>query len=247
MRMKPVENGCFHCGLELVYSEKNKSQKCLICQQDFQSNVSCPTGHFICDECHSMSASVLIHRYCQATKQTNPIEIANTLMKNKCIKMHGPEHHFLVPAVLISAYYNKKNDPVTKKEKLKIVLERSATVPGGYCGTHGTCGAGIGSGIFISVITGSTPLAKKEWHLSNLMTSISLSAIAQNGGPRCCKRDSYISIIESVKFLKAKFSFSLDMPHNIRCRFSTSNRQCTTTNCLFYNNQNITIDNMAIC
>jgi hypothetical protein len=32
--------------------------------------------------------------------------MALNLMKNPQIKMHGPEHHFLVPAVLLAAYYN---------------------------------------------------------------------------------------------------------------------------------------------
>ena len=32
-----------------------------------------------------------------------------------------------------------------------------------------------------------------------------LTAIGKNGGPRCCKRDSYLAIIEAVGFTKIAF------------------------------------------
>ncbi|MCF8370162.1 MAG: SAM-dependent methyltransferase [Bacteroidales bacterium] len=230
-----IDNGCIHCGKELVYLKENTAFACMVCGKPFQSNVSCPDGHFVCDGCHSLSARDMIFRYCLSTMLTNPVDMANSLMKNKSVKMHGPEHHFLVPAVLLAAYYNIKGEFKVKEVKLKIALERSASVPGGYCGTHGTCGAAIGSGIFISIITGSTPLAKEEWHLSNLMTSISLGVIANSGGPRCCKRDTFIAIAEAVKFLSNKFHTHLDIDKNIKCDFSEWNRQCLFSHCLFYN------------
>ena len=45
--------------------------------------------------------------------------------------------------------------------------------------------------MFVSIISGSTPLAGEPFGLSNRMTAKSLDAIGSVGGPRCCKRDSY--------------------------------------------------------
>ena len=42
--------------------------------------------------------------------------MAIEIMKSPMINMHGPEHHFLVPAVLITSYYNIKDE---KKNKIK--------------------------------------------------------------------------------------------------------------------------------
>jgi len=201
--------GCGICGEELVYGQKTVDTKCIYCLQSVQSVVQCPNGHFICDSCHSSSATELIEKHCGSSKNTDPIKLAIALMKNKVVKMHGPEHHFLVPAVLLASYYNSREEYELKKHKLAIARIRSQAVPGGFCGTHGNCGAGVGAGIFISIITGSTPLAEKEWKLSNTITGKTLLKIAEEGGPRCCKRDSFIAISECIEYLKSEFDHSL--------------------------------------
>ena len=206
----------------------------MVCSKSFMSNVSCPNGHFVCDTCHSLTANEMILTHCHASNETNPLTLASNLMKHKSIKMHGPEHHFLVPAVLLTCYYNSKGEPKKKEPKLKVAIERSKTVPGGYCGTHGTCGAGIGSGIFISIITGSTPLAKEEWKLSNMMTSLSLHQIALHGGPRCCKRDTFLAIEEANSFLQKEFDFSFQKLEPFFCNFSKHNRQCIGEQCKYF-------------
>ena len=153
-------------------------------------------------------------------------------MQNEKIKMHGPEHHFLVPAVLIAAWCNKTGDP-DKSEKISAAKKRAEKVPGGSCGTHGNCGAGVGTGIFISLITRSTPLAKEEWGLSNLVTGKTLVRIARHGGPRCCKRDVYLALDEAIIFLKENFSVAL-APSRIHCGFSENNKECLKDSCPFY-------------
>ena len=85
--------------------------------------------------------------------------------------MHGPEHHFLVPAVLLSAYYNKKKYSRKKEDKIKEARKRVKKILGGVCGSHGICGATVGTVIFISLITNATPLSEKERKLSNQITS----------------------------------------------------------------------------
>ena len=75
--------------------------------------------------------------------------------------MHGPEHHFLIPAVLLSAFYNVSGEPGEKEKKIKQARKRAENVLGGFCGFYGDCGAAVGTGIFVSVITGATPLSQK--------------------------------------------------------------------------------------
>ena len=226
------KTGCLICGEGLVYSSDYQTLKCYYCKGKFQSNVTCINNHYVCDKCHSQSGIELIETYCLNSKSINPIEMATGIMHSEKIKMHGNEHHFLVPAVLISAYCNSKNDD-TKPVKLEIARKRAEKILGGFCGTHGTCGAGVGTGIFISIITQSTPLSKEEWSLSNLMTGKCLISIANHGGPRCCKRDVYLSILESIQFLKDKFNVSLDSS-DVKCQFLENNKECLKTSCLFF-------------
>ena len=226
------KTGCLICGENLVYQSDYKTLDCYFCKGTFQSNVTCLNNHYVCDKCHSQSGIELIETYCLNSKSSNPIEMATEIMHSEKIKMHGPEHHFLVPAVLISSYCNAVNDE-SKPLKLETARKRAEKILGGFCGTHGNCGAGVGTGIFISVITHSTPLAKEEWSLSNLMTGKSLISIASHGGPRCCKRDVYLSILESIQFLKKKFDVSLDSS-KVKCQFTDNNKECLKTSCLFY-------------
>ena len=148
--------------------------------------------------------------------------------------MHGPEHHVLVPAVLITSYYKAIGKEELIKRKLKVAKDRSLKILGGFCGTHGSCGAALGTGIFMSVITESTPLSGKEWQLSNLITSNSLQKVAMSGGPRCCKRDTYISLLEALNFLENHLNVIIEHNNSIICRFFQNNKQCLELKCQFY-------------
>ena len=225
--------GCIICGEELKYSQEISEKICSYCGMLQESNAECPLGHFICDNCHRSSGFELIENFCRHSHSNDPMEMAVHLMKNPVIKMHGPEHHYLVPAVLVAAYYNYLNDPATKIKKLAIARKRAESVPGGYCGTHGACGAAIGAGIFVSLITGSTPLSEEEWSAGNRITGESLIEIARHGGPRCCKRDSFLVIHKAVEYLDK--SLQVELPStDVTCQFSHRNKQCRFDDCLFY-------------
>ena len=232
--MSGKKTGCLICGGELVYGRTGEEAECLFCGRKFMTDVRCENGHFICDECHSRKAADVITAFCINTDLTDPLEIALFLMRHPGLHMHGPEHHYLVPAALITAYYNKTGDTGKKEESLKKALSRSEHIKGGFCGTHGSCGAGIGTGIFMSIITGSTPLSKEAWSLSNRMTATALMAIAEYGGPRCCKRDTYIAILEAVRFLEENCGISLAVSGDICCEFSGMNRECLKEGCPFW-------------
>lgn len=225
--------GCMLCSEELIYLQEYSAKQCAYCGSGHESNVECPQGHFVCDDCHRSSAFDLIEKYCSQSQSDDPMMMAVHLMKNPVVKMHGPEHHFLVPAVLVSAYYNHKNEQETKIRKLNLARKRAETVPGGYCGTHGSCGAAIGAGIFVSIITSSTPLSKEEWSMGNRITGEALVEIAKHGGPRCCKRDSFLVISKVLENLNDTMGVGLPLT-DVICEFSHRNIQCRFDDCLYY-------------
>jgi hypothetical protein len=208
------------CAAQLAYYTDARPFTCLLCGREFQSEVSCEQGHFICDSCHSTSANELIEKVCAQSESTQPVELAITLMKSPAVKMHGPEHHYLVPAVLLTTYYNKKGQPDEKAKKLRVAYQRAENVLGGFCGFYGACGAGVGTGIFISLITDSTPLSTETWGLANQITSESLARIAELGGPRCCKRDPFLALKSASEFVREHFSVTLPISDPLLCDFS---------------------------
>ncbi len=229
-----MENdGCLICNAELTYHEKSEPKTCYICNNVVNTNTKCINGHFVCDACHEMEGFDYIDAVCSNSKSINPLALANFIMSNTNIKMHGPEHHFLVPAVLITCYYNKTGKPELIKQKLARARERAKNILGGFCGLYGNCGAGVGTGIFMSVILNSTPLSTHEWKLGNLITSKCLSIIANSGGPRCCKRNTFLSLETAITFIKEYLNVSLGHS-TITCNYYPRNKECKKTDCRYF-------------
>jgi len=92
---------------------------CYYCLEKYDANVACADGYFVCDKCHSLPANNFIERTCIKSKLEDPLELVSILMKNPKIKMHELEHHFLVPAKIMSVYYNKMKGFRKKENKSK--------------------------------------------------------------------------------------------------------------------------------
>ncbi|OPX71007.1 MAG: hypothetical protein A4E36_00215 [Methanoregulaceae archaeon PtaB.Bin009] len=229
-----MKSGCLVCGRDLVYLDAPEESVCSFCGKGYVTEVRCVEGHYICDDCHRLPAEYLIETTCLGTNIVDPILLAISLMRHPALKMHGPEHHFLVPAVLLTSYSLVTGEREALGGRLKRARERAAMVRGGSCGTHGACGAAIGTGIFVSIMTGATPLSGREWRLSNLMTARSLHEIALAGGPRCCKRNTYIAILAAVSFVKEEWGITIPVRRKIACEFSDLNRECRVVECPFY-------------
>jgi hypothetical protein len=229
------KTGCLICGKNLVFSKSATAANCFYCGAMHETHAACVEHHYVCDACHSASANDLIEKYCINTTSIDPIAMATQLMKNPTVKMHGPEHHFLVPAVLLASFSTLQSLP--KKKRAAMIREarkRAEDVKGAFCGFQGACGAAIGTGIFISIITKATPYSTNEWHLSNLITAQSLSKIAEHGGPRCCKRDSFLAILSAVKFIRKELAVTIPIGKQPVCTFSPLNKECRGKNCPFF-------------
>jgi hypothetical protein len=68
------------------------------------------------------------------------------------------------------------------------------------------------------------------------MTAKSLLTIANHGGPRCCKRNSFLAINEAVRFLTENFAVTIKINNDIRCEFTDMNKECLHKKCPFYPN-----------
>ncbi len=222
---------CLICKALLEYLDSDVMMECEICHKKENSKTRCSNGHYICDECHTNGMDE-IYSICLNEKSKNPIYILKKMMSLDFCHIHGPEHHIMVGAALLTAYKNAGGD-INLKKCLAEMQSRGKQVPGGACGFWGACGAGVSSGMFMSIVTNSTPLKNKEWGLSNLMTSASLKAIGEIGGPRCCKRNSYLAIIEAVNFAKENLGVEMELDE-IKCIHSSQNNQCIKERCPFH-------------
>ena len=173
-----------------------------------------------------------VYELCLSEECKNPIEILEKLMQLPSCRMHGPEHHVLVGAALLTAYRNAGGD-IDLTEALEELYKRASAVPGAACGYWGACGACLSTGQFLSIVTESGPLATSQWGTCMNMTAKSLTAVAAVGGPRCCKRDSFLSVLSAIDFAAEKLNVNMEKTIPV-CNRSSQNLQCIGRRCPFY-------------
>lgn len=221
---------CLICSAPLEYLTGETAMTCVLCGRSFPSRTRCVKGHYVCDECHTQGIDRIFGVCLQETSR-DPIAVMERLMALPFCHMHGPEHHIMVGAALLTAYRNA-GGAIDLEAALREMRARGAQVPGGACGFWGACGAGISSGQFLSIATGATPLAQEAFGLAHRMTARSLEAIGTIGGPRCCKRDSYLSLLAAVDFTAEHLGVQMEKPAVI-CRHAAKNAQCIGKRCPF--------------
>ena len=206
---------------------------CEICGKSFEGHAVCENGHYVCDACHASPAEGVVRSVVLNSSSKDPVDIADEIMASSFVHMHGPEHHFIVGASLLCAFCNTYGE-VDLENALNAVISRGKKVPGGFCGMAGCCGAAVSAGIFLSVILKATPMSKEEWALSNRMTSRCLEAVSRLGGPRCCKRDSYTTILAAAEFLREELGKPLGVSDEILCSHFGENAECLKVECPYF-------------
>lgn len=222
---------CLICKAPLEYLDTEVLMECAVCHKKEGSKTRCIHGHYVCNDCHT-SGMDAIFTLCLKETSKNPVCILEKLMSLDFCHMHGPEHHVMVGAALLTAY-KSAGGALDLPAALTEMYKRGKQVPGGACGFWGACGAGISTGMYVSIATKATPLAAEAWGLSNQMTGRALTAIGQHGGPRCCKRDSYLALQEAVAFTLEKLNVRLEI-EPILCMRSALNNQCLRESCPFH-------------
>lgn len=169
-------------------------------------------------------------------KNTMPVDkLMEQMMDYPEIPMHYPYHHFIMPAALLTLAAIEEG---LSEEELSVLLEcalaRSQNVLGGFCGNYGACGAAIGTGIFLSVYTDTSPMSETSWQWANEVTGLSLQNIASIPGPRCCKRTAFLSLQKAVPYINEKLHLHLTLSEQITCKYFTKNDTCKKEECPFF-------------
>jgi hypothetical protein len=230
IKLESKEN-CGICGQPLIYGGESVAMRCVFCGQTYNALIYCPQGHYICDTCHQREAVDILRQVLISTVSTNPIEIMEQVMSHPSVPMHGPEHHAMVPAVIVTAVRNS-GYPILP-EAVEKAISRGEKIPGGWCGFYGACGAAIGVGIAVSILTEATPLKGKERSLAIEATSLALSRLA-DGNPRCCKRSARKALETAVEFLQQRLNISLGTTTIIGCSYVHRNKECPKELCPYY-------------
>lgn len=172
---------------------------------------------------------------CLDEKSASPYVVFRNVAHSDFVRMHGPEHHVLDGAAVLTAYRNAGGD-VDLPAALAELMSRGLQMPGAMCGRWGVCGATASVGAALSILEGTGPLTNDDsWGSHMVYTSRALEALSRIGGPRCCKRDAYISLETAVDYVRERFGVRLEKD-DISCEFHQQNAQCLGARCPFYPN-----------
>ncbi len=163
----------------------------------------------------------------------NPVKIAENVMREDYVSMHGPEHHFLDGAAFLAAYKNAGGN-IDLAVCLDELEKRTELMPGAMCGLWGVCGSAAAVGAALSVIHGTGPLSTDEFYKDHMeFTSKVIGKMSKIGGARCCKRNAFLSLSTAAEYVREKYGVAMET-EKPRCTFSEKNRQCLGGRCPFF-------------
>lgn len=171
----------------------------------------------------------LIIAECEKHSSANPYEIFQALAHMEFVRMHGPEHHILDGACVLTAFRNA-GGRIDLHEALKKLMYEGLRMPGAACGLWGVCGAVTSIGAALAIIDGTGPLSGEDWGSHMEYTSAALARLAKTDGPRCCKRDAFTAMEQAAIYIDGRYGIRLELPE-IKCDFSARNSQCIGIRC----------------
>ncbi len=160
------------------------------------------------------------------------LALLKAIRKHKSIPIHGPEHHAMVPGIILGTYKNLGGN--IPEETVITGIERGSLVPGGACGFMGSCGAAIGVGIAFSIILEANPLTPRSRKQVQTVVADILQKIGRLKAARCCQRESYTSLVEAANVSKSILPIELKALDKFPCEQYALNKECIRRACTLF-------------
>ena len=226
------ETGCLICGEPLVYETVPSERTCVKCGRSEPATSLCRNGHYVCDLCHLGDPIEIARKVCTTSSETDMLRLMKDIRAHDRFPMHGPEHHGLVPGVILATYRNL-GGPVGKDEIL-TGIQRGILIPGGACAYMGSCGAATGVGIAFSIILEATPLTPASRKKVQGLVGEIIQVLSQREAARCCQRECYLSFTLAAQRSGELLGLSLVADAPFPCTQHALNNECIKAACPLY-------------
>ena len=223
---------CLVCGAPLEYLTEEEELRCHSCGRPRKANARCVRNHFVCDHCHTGDRLEFIKAFCRESRETDPVALFAAMRRARLFPLHGPEHHALVPAAFLTAYRNRWGEP--SWARVEAAIARGGALPGGTCAYWGACAAALGAGVAYAAILGATPLAAEARGRAQRAVARILAELGRPDAPRCCRRESYLSLQLACRFAGDYLPHGLTTEVPGECDQTHLNRECIGAACLFH-------------
>ncbi len=234
---RKTEN-CMVCGSVLDYLRHSESFACTYCGKTVQGSITCPRGHFICEDCHAGDSRSVMMGMALTTPSEDPVATAELMMAHPNIPMLGCEHAFIAAGALLSAL---RNSPYGKGKitdaDIREAFDRTAKqAVSGYCALTGVCGIAPAVGACFSLFLGARCGSDAEQKITMDAVIRVSQAIAGLTGPSCCKAYVRAALFEAVTIFAERFGIVLPVAEtSIVCKDSNRHPHgCREEQCPYY-------------
>lgn len=223
---------CMVCGLALNYREQGVAVCCAQCGRQASSSIVCPSGHYVCDVCHSAAALARLPKLARRSTGKAPEDILEELLALPDLPMHGPEHHAMAGLALLLA--SERAGVKLPTDYIEETIRRCMQIPGGTCGYHGACGGAIALGVAVSLITSATPVTGLARGMAHRATAMALLECADDEA-RCCKRSLRKTVAAGRDFFADELGIDFPRPATHQfCMDIPRNRECARDHCPYF-------------
>ncbi len=223
---------CMVCGEALIYGEQGETVCCAHCGRQENSAITCPSGHYVCDTCHSDFFLRQLPELARRTVGHAPEDILEALIILPNLPMHGPEHHALSGLALLLA--TERTGLKLADGYLEETIRRCMQIPSGTCGYHGACGGAVSLGVAVSLLTGATPVTGLARGMAHRATARALIHCGDDEA-RCCKRALRKTVAAGRAFFAEEFNIEFPPPEGHQyCVDIARNRECAKANCPYF-------------
>lgn len=223
------------CGNKLDYLESGREFSCIYCGRKEIGYVCCSNGHYVCDECHGKDSYEKILNLALMSQGTNPLEIAEMMIKSVPIPMLGCEHAWIAAGALLAAIKNNEEIKITDSQIVEALTRTRKQAIGAYCGLTGICGVAPAIGACFSVILGAACPKDKETATTMIVVSRVIETIANQTGPCCCKNFVRTALTLSCQLVKEYLKIALPCTMELVCGDSKRHPHgCRKEGCQYY-------------
>ncbi|OPX89213.1 MAG: hypothetical protein A4E53_01612 [Pelotomaculum sp. PtaB.Bin104] len=229
-----LEN-CLICGNKLDYLEWGREFSCIYCGKKEVGYVYCPGGHYVCDHCHGKGLYEQILNMAITSQGTDPLKIAETMMKAAPIPMLGCEHAWISAGALLAAIKNTGEINITENRIAEALARTKKQAIGAYCGLTGICGIAPAIGSCFSVILSAACSKDQETATTMRVVSQVIGALAGQTGPCCCKNFVRTALTLGCKLVRQILNIALVCDGELVCGDSSRHPHgCRKEKCHYY-------------
>ncbi|UCE08971.1 MAG: hypothetical protein JSW61_08220 [Candidatus Thorarchaeota archaeon] len=230
--MNEIGFPCVVCGKRLLET-RGDVISCSYCGHDEKSDFVCKDRHFVCETCRTCTPTEIILKTSVATPTDDSLFLANLLMHHPAIPMSGPEHHLLVPAILLTATHNAGHR-MALESRLRQALKRANRFGLGSCANLGACGAAMGVPIAISLLIGAEYTKPEERKTVLRASAVAMTAVANLPALRCCKASVYSSLSVGTDFIRRELELGVPPVPHPTCHFEGNSLECVRQECPYF-------------